>query len=141
MYTRLITVAAAFRNVGAHHIDDKWIKEKYVEALWPYEPQDLKTLMGRHNYYQMTSHELMQELQSFKVAEKNASDTLKRAIGMAKGENLALKATVVAEEKLQEIPIAMICPGEMKQEFSDHMAFAARTFWKNPSKAKEQNYQ
>ena len=56
MYARLITVAAAFRNVGAKHIDDKWIKEKYVEALWPYEPQDLKTLMGRHNYYDMSSH-------------------------------------------------------------------------------------
>ena len=55
MYARLITVAAAFRNVGAHHIDDKWIKGKYVEALWPYEPQDLKTLMGRHNYYEMSS--------------------------------------------------------------------------------------
>ena len=38
MYARLITVSAAFRNVGAGHIDDKWIKEKYVEALWPYEP-------------------------------------------------------------------------------------------------------
>ena len=71
MYARLITVAAAFRNVGAMHMDDRWIKDKYVEALWPYEPQDLKTLMGRHNYYEMSSHELMQELKSFKIAEKN----------------------------------------------------------------------
>ena len=141
MYARLITIAAAFRNVGATHIDDKWIKEKYVEALWPHEPQDLKTLQGRHNYYQMTSHELMQELQSFKVAEKNANDALKRAMGIAKGENLALKATVVAEVKSQEIPPHINCPEEMKHEWSEHMAFAARTFWRDPAKAKEQNYQ
>src|SRR3954454_1503325 len=56
MYARLMTVSTAFRNVGANHIDDKWVKEKYVEALWPYEAQDLKTLMGRHNYYEMSSH-------------------------------------------------------------------------------------
>ena len=113
----------------AQDIDDKWIKEKYVEALWPYEPQDLKTLMGRHKYYQMTSHELMQELQSFKVAEKNANDALKRAMGMTKGENLALKASVVEEETMcSEIPTSMSCPEDMKHEFSDHMSFATRTF-------------
>ena len=95
MYARLITIAVAFRNVGSHHIDDKWIKEKYVEALWPYEAQDLKTLKGRHNYYQMTSHDLMQEMQAFKVADKNAKDALNHVIGMAKGENLALKASVI----------------------------------------------
>ena len=52
---------------------------------------------------------------------------------MAKGKDLALVASTGEEEKVQDIP--------MKHEFSDHMAFAARTFWKNPSKAKEQNYQ
>ena len=110
IYARLITIAAAFRNVGAHHIDEKWIKEKYVEALWPYEPQDLKTLMGRHNYYEMSSHELMQELQSFKVAEKNANDALKRAMGMAKGESLALKASVVEEDEgCSEISMSLSC--------------------------------
>ena len=66
---------------------------------------------------------------------------MNRAIGMAKGENLAFKAIVVDEVKSQEIPMTMSCPEDMKHEFSDHMAFAARTFWKDPSKAKEQNYQ
>ena len=56
MYARLISVAAAFRNAGATNMDDRWIKDKYVEALWPYEAQDLKTLKGRHDYYQMSSH-------------------------------------------------------------------------------------
>ena len=56
--------------------------------------------MGRHNYHQMTSHELMQELQAFKVAEKNANDALKRAMGMANGENIALVASTGEEEKV-----------------------------------------
>ena len=74
MYKRLLSIATAFRNVGATHINDKWIKDKYVEALMPYEAQDLKTLKGRHNFYEMTSHEVMQEMQAFKVEEKNAKD-------------------------------------------------------------------
>ena len=141
MYKWLLSIATAFRNVGADHINDRWIKEKYVEALMPYEAQDLKTLKGRHNFYEMTSHELMQEMQAFKVDEKNAKDALNRAIGMAKGENLVLKMNVVEEVQCQDVPISMSCPEELKHDFRDHMAFAARTFWKDPSKAKEQNYQ
>src|SRR3954470_8509837 len=114
-YARLITVTSAFRNVGATYIDDNWVKEKHVEALWSYEPQDLKTLMGRHNYRQMTSNELMQELQAFKVAERNANDALKRSIGMAKGQNLALKASVVEEEvTCLDIPMNNNCLEEVK---------------------------
>ncbi|KAM0906965.1 hypothetical protein ACQ4PT_016441 [Festuca glaucescens] len=36
-------------------------------------------------------------MQAFKVAERNAQDSMNRAIGMAKGANLALKADVVEE--------------------------------------------
>ena len=61
--------------------------------------------------------------------------------GKKAGENLALVASTGEEEKVQDIPMITDCPEDMKHEFSDHMAFVARTFWKNPSKAKEQNYQ
>src|SRR3954467_14582289 len=141
MYARLMTVSTAFRNVGAAHIDEKWVKEKYVEALWPYEAQDLKTLIGRHNYYDMSSHELMQHLQAFKVQGKNAQDALKRALVMDPEESLALVASTAEEESGHMTSLITDSPEDVKHEFSDHMAFAARTFWKNPSKAKEQNYQ
>ena len=55
----------------------------------------------------MNTHELVQEMQAFKVDEQNAKDALNRAIGMAKGENLALKASVVEEVMSQEIPMTM----------------------------------
>ena len=60
---------------------------------------------------------------------------------MAPGENLALVASTGEEETAQAIPMITDCHEEVKHDFNDHMAFAARTFWKNPSKAKEQNYQ
>ena len=59
MYRRLKAVATTFRDLGASHVDDAWIKRKYVSALMPFEPTDLKSLQGRHNYHLMTSNEVM----------------------------------------------------------------------------------
>src|SRR3954462_2578218 len=95
MYRRLKTTATAFRNVGASHVDDVWIKRKYVSALMPFEPTDLKSLQGRPNYHLMTSNEVMQEMSAFKVASKNAKDARARALGMSNAVNVALKAKVV----------------------------------------------
>ena len=67
-------------------------------SLMPFEPTDLKSLQGRHNYHLMTSNEVMQEMSAFKVAAKNAQDARAQAIGMHKGTSLALKAKVVEHE-------------------------------------------
>src|SRR3954471_20758190 len=95
MYRRIKTTATAFRNVGASHVDDALIKRKYVSALMPFDPTDLKSLQGRHNYHLMTSNEVMQEMASFKVAAKNAKDARSRDLGIRNVVNLALKAKVV----------------------------------------------
>src|SRR3954465_12809037 len=95
MYLRLKSTATAFSNVGASHVDDAWIKRKYVSALMPFEPTDMKSLQGRHNYHLMTSNEVMQEMAAFKVAAKNAKDARARALGMSNVVNVALKAKVV----------------------------------------------
>ena len=49
MYGRLKILANAFYNVGTTYVDDAWIKRKYVNALMPFEPVDLKAIQGRHN--------------------------------------------------------------------------------------------
>ena len=49
MYRRLKTIATNFSSVGATHVDDAWIKRKYVNTLMPFKPTDLKSLQGRHN--------------------------------------------------------------------------------------------
>jgi hypothetical protein len=43
MYRRLKAIATTFKNLGACHIDDEWIKMKYVSSLMPFEPTDLKS--------------------------------------------------------------------------------------------------
>jgi hypothetical protein len=83
-------------------------------------------------------------MQAFKVAERNAQDAINRAIGMGKVANVALNSNVVEDVEDQEVvetPRTMSCPEDMKFHFHDHMAFATRTFWKYPSKTKEQNNQ
>ena len=137
MYRRLKAVATTFRDHGASHVDDAWIKRKYVSALMPFEPTDLKSLQGRHNYHLMTSNEVMQEMAAFKVAAKNAEDARARAIGMHKGGNLALKAKVVEneEESSDEEPAPLRRPDELKYAFNEFIALNANVFWKDPAKA------
>ena len=47
MYRRLKTIATNFSGLGATHVDNAWIKRKYVSALMPFEPTDLKSIQGR----------------------------------------------------------------------------------------------
>jgi hypothetical protein len=66
MYRRLKAIATTFKNLGAHHIDDEWIKMKYILTLTPYEPADVKSVQGKHNFNKMTSNQVMQEIQAYK---------------------------------------------------------------------------
>ncbi|KAK1692301.1 hypothetical protein QYE76_008998 [Lolium multiflorum] len=102
MYGRLLTVAGAFRNVGATHIDDSWIKEKYIDGMMPFEPIDVKTLVGRECYPSLTSQQAVHEMQALKVLEQNSHDSRNRALGMSKGSNLALVVNSVEEVIPQE---------------------------------------
>jgi hypothetical protein len=53
MYRRLKSLAITFRNLGVTHVND-WIKRKYVNALFPFEADDLKTLKSMHNFNKMS---------------------------------------------------------------------------------------
>jgi hypothetical protein len=142
MYRMLKAIATTFKNLGARHIDDGWIKMKYVLAYMPFEPTDLKSVQGRHNYHLMTSNQVMQEMQAYKVAAQNAEDARARAIGMQKSANLALKANVIKKEVPLQASVEArleICPKDIRHEYNEHMTFYGRTFWVDPTKAKEEN--
>jgi hypothetical protein len=62
---------------------------------------------------------------------------------MKKGGNLALKGKVVDHEETQprsEEASLMLCPKDIQFDYNQHMAFAIRSFWVDPVKAKETNY-
>ncbi|KAK1605542.1 hypothetical protein QYE76_029215 [Lolium multiflorum] len=80
MYSRLLIVADDFRLIGATHINDSWIKEKYIECMMPYVPIDVKTLVGRECYSSLSSQDAVHEMQALKVLEQNSHDSLNRAI-------------------------------------------------------------
>jgi hypothetical protein len=88
MYQRLKAIATTFKNLGAHYIDDEWIKMKYVLAYMSFEHADLKSVQERQKYHEMTSNQVMQEMQAYKVAAQNAEDARARAIGMQKSSTL-----------------------------------------------------
>ncbi|KAM0916349.1 hypothetical protein ACQ4PT_010232 [Festuca glaucescens] len=137
MYRRLKALAITFRDLGATHVDDNWIKRKYINALLPFEPVDLRILKNKHNFEQMTSNDVMQEMDAFKVESKIADDTRARAIGMRRGGNLALKAHVVEEdeEDLRETKYEGQSE-ELKRDLHGHIALLTKSFWRDPSKYK-----
>ncbi|KAK1679271.1 hypothetical protein QYE76_040119 [Lolium multiflorum] len=142
MYSRLLIVADSFRLIGATHINDSWIKEKYIECMMPYVPIDVKTLVGRECYSSLSSEDVVHEMQALKVLEQNSHDSLNRAIGMSKGNNLALVVNPLEEVHPQEqyrASWSMSYPEDLECHYHDHMAFHAKSFWVDPSKAKEDN--
>ncbi|KAK1646189.1 hypothetical protein QYE76_063994 [Lolium multiflorum] len=142
MYSRLLIVADSFRLIGATHINDSWIKEKYIECMMPYVPIDVKTLVGRECYSSLSSQDVVHEMQALKVLEQNSHDSLNRAIGMSKGNNLAFVVNPVEEVHPQEqyrASWSMSYPEDLECHYHDHMAFHAKSFWVDPSKAKEDN--
>ncbi|KAK1632082.1 hypothetical protein QYE76_006397 [Lolium multiflorum] len=142
MYSRLLIVADSFRLIGATHINDSWIKEKYIECMMPYVPIDVKTLVGRECYSSLSSQDDVHEMQALKVLEQNSHDSLNRAIGMSKGNNLALVVNPVEEVHPQEqyrASWSMSYPEDLKCHYHDHMAFHAKSFWVDPYKAKDDN--
>ncbi|KAK1667608.1 hypothetical protein QYE76_055767 [Lolium multiflorum] len=142
MYGRLLTVADAFRNVGATHNNDSWSKDKYIDCMMSFEPIDVKTLVGRECFPSLTSQQAVHEMQALKVLEQNSHDSRNRALGMTRGTNLALTVNSVEEENPQEpyrTSWSMSYPDDLEFHYNDHMAFHAKTFWVDPSKAKEDN--
>jgi 2,4-dienoyl-CoA reductase-like NADH-dependent reductase (Old Yellow Enzyme family) len=61
---------------------------KYILTLTPYEPVDMKSVQGKHNFNEMTSNQVMQEIQAYKVAAQNAKDARTRAMGMQESPTL-----------------------------------------------------
>ncbi|KAK1679332.1 hypothetical protein QYE76_040180, partial [Lolium multiflorum] len=81
-------------------------------------------------------------MQALKVLEQNSHDSRNRAIGMAKGNNLALVVNPIEEVYPQEqyrASWSMSYPEDLECHYHDHMAFHAKSFWVDPSKAKEDN--
>ncbi|KAK1665410.1 hypothetical protein QYE76_053569 [Lolium multiflorum] len=61
---------------------------------------------------------------------------------MSRGTNLALTVNTVEEVNTQEpyrTSWSMYYPENLEYHYNDHMAFHAKTFWVDPSKAKEDN--
>jgi hypothetical protein len=142
IYQRLKAIATTFKNLRGHHIDDEWIKMKYIFAYMPFEPADLKSVQGKHNFHEMTSNQVIQEMQAYKVATQNAEHARAHAMGMQRSSNLALNASVVEREVPLEACIEArleMCPKDMRHEYHEHMAFYGKTFWVDPNKAKEDN--
>ncbi|KAK1627339.1 hypothetical protein QYE76_001654 [Lolium multiflorum] len=138
MYGRLLTIADAFRM----KIMKSWIKDKYIDCMMPFEPIDVKTLVGRECFSSLTSQQAVHEMQALKVLEQNSHDSRNRALGMSKGTNLALAVNSVEDVNPQEpyrASWSMSYPDDLEYHYNDHMAFHAKTFWVDPSKAKEDN--
>jgi hypothetical protein len=117
-------------------------QEEVILAYMPFEPADLKSVQGKHNFHEMTSNQEMQEMQAYKVAAQNTEDARARAVGMQRSSNLALKASVVEREVPLQASIEVrleMCPKDMRHEYHEHMDFYGKTFWVDPNKAKEDN--
>ena len=135
LYRRLKALAITFRDLGATYVDDDWIKRKYINALLPFEPDDLNTIKSKHNFDHMTSNDVMQDMDAFKVESKIAEDSRARAIGMKRGGNLALKAKAIEEDGEDWGDTKYDGHSEeLKHDLHGNLALLTKSFWRDPSK-------
>ena len=65
-----------------------------------------------------------------------AQDARAIAIGMHKHASIALKATVEEEDEEEYDDQVELSSETLSSTLTQHMGLAARTFWKNPGRAK-----
>jgi hypothetical protein len=100
----------------------------------------VKSVQGKHNFHEMTSNQVMQEIQAYKVAAQNAEDARARAMGMQRSSNLGLKASAIEKEVPLQASIEArleMCPEDMRHEYHEHMTFYRKTFWVDPHRLKK----
>jgi hypothetical protein len=117
------------------------MKKKFVQAILPFMKDTMNSIKGNAVYRKMTAHDILKEIVSMRIAEKNTDDNLAHARGVH-APNLALKAKVSHhEESRVEMEEEMVegSPGDMKYNHAEHMALSQRAFmkkWKSTSPSK-----
>jgi hypothetical protein len=127
MYWRLTTLTVQMRELGASHADDKWVKRKFYNALFPYEEQRLNSIRQNSDYLLMTSNEVLSEIVAMDISKKNADELVVRARNSHKS-NLALKAKVSEESESDEEPMNLDTK-EIKYSYHKHVVLPAKKFW------------
>ncbi|KAK1694357.1 hypothetical protein QYE76_011054 [Lolium multiflorum] len=127
MYRRLIALAVQMQDLGATFVDDHWIKRKFYNSLLPYEEVKLTAIRQNASFRAMTSDEVLSEVIALDISKKNAEDLLARAHNTRK-PNLALKMREHEASESDENPIQW-GPGDLKANYHEHMALAAKSFW------------
>ena len=123
MYRRLKVLCSTMRDLGAHYVDDKFMKRKFIQALLPFEEQKLNSIKGRTNFHLMTSQEVLSEVIAMTIAKKNAESARARAIGSTK-VNLALKAKAIEVDDDDDDTSSEWSQEDLKCAFNEHLALA-----------------
>jgi hypothetical protein len=138
IHRSILALQVKLINPGATQCDWRWMRRKFVQAIWPFMKDTINSIKGNAGYRKMTAHDILHEIVATRIAQKNADDALARAHGVH-APNLALKANVSHHE---EASVEMVeemtegSPEDTKYAYAEHMALAQRTFmkkWKSTS--------
>jgi hypothetical protein len=93
LHRHLSALQVKLVDLGSTQCDGRWMKRKFVQALLPFMKDTMNSIKGDANFRKMTAHDILQEIVTRKIFEKNADGALACAQGV-RAPNLALKAKV-----------------------------------------------
>jgi hypothetical protein len=88
LHRRLSALQVKLVDLGSTQCDWKWMKRKFIQALFPFFKDTVNSIKGNANFRKMSAHDILQEMVARKIFEKNADDALARACGV-RAPNLA----------------------------------------------------
>ncbi|KAK1605612.1 hypothetical protein QYE76_029285 [Lolium multiflorum] len=127
MYRLLIAHVVQMQDLGETFVDDHWTKQKFYNALLPYEEVKLTAICQNASFRAMTSDEVLSEVIALDISKKNAEDLVARAHNTRK-PNLALKMNEHEASESDEDPIEW-GPDDRETGYHEHMALANKSFW------------
>jgi hypothetical protein len=125
IHRRLSALQVKLIDLGSTQCDGKWMKRKFIQALFPFFKDTMNSIKGDSNFRKMIAHDILQEMVARKISKKNADDALARAHGV-RAPNLALAKVSYHEEAnlMEEEETISGSPEDMKYAHAEHMALA-----------------
>jgi hypothetical protein len=76
LHRRLSALQMKLVDLGSTQCDGKWMKRKFFQALLLSMKYTMNSIKGYANFWNMTAHDILQEIVARKISKKNVDDAL-----------------------------------------------------------------
>ena len=128
MFRRLKALVVDMRDCGFKDCDEDWVKEKFLQALIPYNEHMVMNVQSRADFLDLSPSDVLGVFITMNTMKKSSEDTIARANGM-KRASLALQATSQEETSDDDASTYVASEKEKRKSHSECLDLANHNWW------------